>query len=139
VTVPDIEKIVSDYLRADPAVSAITTHILAKTPPKTDEPWVKVTMYGAPQLPGSRLDRLVPFALQVDCYAGYTGGKPLANDLARAARAAVKQMEGGIYGGAVISAVSIRDMPHSPDPNLKDDQGNERERYILDATVYAHS
>jgi hypothetical protein len=137
--IPDIEKSVSDYLRADPAVSAITTHILAKTPPKTDDPWVKVTMYGAPQLPGSRLDHLVPFALQLDCYAGLTGGKPQANDLVRAARAAVKQMEGGTYGGAVISAVNIRDMPHSPDPDLRDDEGYERSRYILDATVYAHA
>jgi hypothetical protein len=136
--IPDIESIVRDYLRADPNVSAITTRVVAKTPKTTAEPWVKVDLSDAPQLVGSVPDHLVPFSLQLDCYAGFTGGKPQANDLVRTVRESLTGLS-GVQGGAAISGARITGMPHLPDPDLKDSEDHPRERYILDATVYAHS
>lgn len=128
-----------DYLRTHPSVAPITTRIVAKTPPeeKQTDAWVKVTLIDAPQNPRSGFDHLVAFALQLDCYAGFYGGKPQANDLARAVRAALVEMQGA-HGGATVSGTRITAMPHVPDPDLKAEKDNQRERYIVDAEVFMH-
>lgn len=133
--VPDAEKIVSDYLRENPAVAAIVgRRVVGKTPSSISEPWVRLTQIDDPSVDGHRSDHLIAFNLQLDCYAGAEGGQPEATNLSRAVREALRVMPSASLD-AVVTGVDAHHGFRSPDADYEP----ARERVIRLATVYMHS
>lgn len=125
----DSERMVTDFLRNHPDIDA---HILTLPPETTEDSWVMVTQLGASQtdLP----DHLVAFYLQFDCYAGRTGGPKEANDVGRAVRAALRELNGSQTGG-VVSGVQIEEDRRLPDDTFEP----ARQRRLLSATLWIHA
>lgn len=132
--IADLEKIAADYLRDHPAVHALTTRVVSKTPETTATSWVRTTTLDARDEARSNLDHLITFLLQLDCYAGATGGKPEASHLARTVRSALKGMPGS-HDGAVVSRVAFTGHIRIPDTAIEP----ARERFILTALITAHA
>lgn len=135
--IPDAEKLVSDYLRDVPEVAAIVgRRVVGKSPgvDGTAEPWVLLRQLGAPSDPRSKVDHLVAFILQLDCYAGADGGQPEANLLGSTVRGALMAMPGETFTGAVVSRVVINGDARIPDVTYE----TARERRIVTATVWMH-
>ena len=130
--IPDAEKLVSDYLRDVPEVEAIVgRRIVGKTPEAVAEPWVRLTQLSAPSDPTSRVDHLVAFLLQLDCYAGKDGGQPEANLLGSTVRAALMSgdlLTDGISRARIVGDARIPDVTYEP----------ARERRILTVKVWIH-
>lgn len=137
MSLPDIERVVSDYLRTNAGIVPLGTRIVGKTPDSTAQSWVKVTRITAPQLNGSVPDYLIPFLTQFDCYAGSGGGQPEANQLGDAVREALTAMS-GTYSSTVVSCARIVSDGRVEDPDLRDSTGHPRERRVLTAEIYAH-
>jgi hypothetical protein len=134
--VPYAQKVISDYLRSHSAVAALTSRVVSKRPSTTGSTWVQVTQIDGRD--ASSFDHLIDFAFQFDCYADPDGGLPQANLLGRTVRAALVQAF-GTHDGVVISGVVITGDRPLPDPDLKDRDGNPRDRQIIDATIWMHS
>lgn len=132
---PDIEQIVGAYLREHPAVRAVVSRVVSRTPASTDTPWVRYQQI-AEQPGGGMADFLIAPLLQFDCYAGRDNSRETASLIARTVRAALVEME-GVHGGAVITGVppGLVSVSRLPDPDLGDPA---RERYVVTATVYCH-
>lgn len=127
---PNAEKVVADYLRTHEDVAAITNRIVSETPKSTDTPWVRYTQLNEPDIVRP-LDYAVKPYIQLDCYAGRTGGQPEASLLKRTVRAALVAMpDADDVDDAEISDVEIRG-----DSRLPDSQMADRERFILTFTV----
>ena len=94
-----------------------------------------VTQLGAPQAPNTRVDHLVEFYFQIDCYAGATGGLPEAITLGRAVRAALVEMPNSEHDDAVVTATRIRGDRSLPDTAMEP----SRNRVILTASCWIHA
>jgi hypothetical protein len=132
---PDPELVLSAYLRAHPAVTALVDRIGTKTPGKIDEPWVRMTLLVNPPDRTSPALHLSTALIQLDCYAGAerTGAQAQASLLARTVQGAIQDMPAAIHDGAVVTkaTASVRRLPDtSIDP--------ERERFIVEATITLH-
>lgn len=129
---PYIEKIVSDHLRSHADVQTLGARVVGKTPENTDTPWVRVTQLGGrdEDVPG----HFVSYLVQLDCYAGKSGGQPEANLLQRTVRAALTEI-GGVHGDAVVSGAMVVNAARIPDEDFEE----ARERFALTANVWAHS
>lgn len=134
MSVVDMEKIASDYLRTRPAVEALSARVVGKTPSSTVDPWVRVTRLEATNDPSSKVEHLIAYLLQLDCYAGEEGGQPEANSLGRSVRAALVEMP-GIVGGAVVTSARIAGDIRLPDGDFEP----ARERVVLTARIHAHA
>lgn len=128
----DIEKLVGNYLRAHTAVTALNTRIVGKTPKTTATSWVRLTKLSSPSV--NYPERLVEFMVQLDVYAGATGGQPEAILNARTIRAALCDLP-GLHTEGVVCSVRILGGPREPDIDFED----AREREILTAIIYAHA
>lgn len=133
--VPDVEKIVGNYLRADAGVAAAApgVRIVGKTPGDIDRPWVRVTQINTVKAGRSSRDVLNGHVLQLDCYAGRDGGQPEANLLARTVRAALDVIPAQ-HDDAVITGTRPGGMSRIPDVDIDP----PRDRVIVTVTVYAH-
>lgn len=135
--IPDPERVIADYLRDQPDVLAITEQrrVGSKTPASTDLPWIRYTAFDAPAVGDHRADHLIAAFVQFDCYAGREGGQPQASLLARTVRAALTALGRGegTVSGAVVTGVRIRGFGRRPDPQL-----DNRERFIVDTTIWMH-
>lgn len=129
---PDIEEILTTYLKADAATASITQRIVGKTPTATDTPWVRMTRLDAGD--GGVPDHLIDFLVQFDCYAGKSNDRGEVDQLAATVRAALKRAKYSSHDGAVITKATIVGDARVPDDELKP----ARERVILTATVWAH-
>lgn len=132
--IADLEKIAADYLRANAGVHVLTTRVVSKTPDTTSTAWVRTTTLDARDEVMSGLDYLITYLLQFDCYAGATGGKPEASELARTVRSVLKAMP-GVRDGVVVSRVAFTGHIRIPDTALEP----ARERFIVTAQITAHS
>lgn len=133
--IPDAEKIVSRYLRVHPDVSTLGARIVGKSPDRRDTPWVRITQLDASNEPRSRVEHLISFLLQFDCYAGRDGGQPEASMLARTVRAALHAMPDARHEEAVVTQVTFTSMIRNPDLDIEP----ARERVILGAIVRIHA
>lgn len=133
--IPDAEKLVSNYLRNHFDVAALAARVVGKTPATTTTAWVRVTQLAANADLDSRADHLVNFMVQLDCYAGSTGGQPEANLLARTVREALHEMPDETFVDAVVSSARFVGMLRLPDQDFEP----ARERVVLTAQVYAHA
>lgn len=122
---PDIERLVSDYLRTHADITALNTRIVGKTPDSKATSWVRVTKLDAPQV--NQPDWLRDFLVQFDCYAGSTGGQPEANLLARTVEA--------VLGTFPNAGVQILGGPRGLDTDIEP----ARDRVITSARIWAHS
>lgn len=138
--IPDIEKVLAEYLRGR---DEFTSRVVGKTPSSKSPggvslSWVRLTVLDAPQAEGSTADRLVPFYVQFDCYAGADKegeqhGQPEASLIARTVRALLVEMPDHSHSEAVVTAARINGMTRVPDAGFEP----ARERIILTATVWA--
>lgn len=136
--IPDMEQIVSTYLRADAAVAAIVGDRVGAEPPSdTDEPWVRVTQIADPAVDGSVPDHLIAYMVQFDCYAGNrrVGGHKEASQLTRTVRSALVEMNLATHTGAVVSGVAVQGAARVPDTEFEP----ARQRFPLTVTIYAHA
>lgn len=126
--IPDIEKVVGKYLR-----DTFDLRVVGKTPKDTDESWIRLTQLGGGQT--SEADHLVPFLVQLDCYAGTDGGQPEAILLARTAREALRDIHLASHSDGTVTGSIVVDQARIPD----DDFEPARERVAITANVWAHS
>lgn len=134
--IPYAEKLVSDFLRSHASVVALGARVVSKTPPATEEPWVRVTRLDALNEERSRPEHLIDFMLQFDCYASADNGSPEASLLGRTVRAALHDdLPGTSVADAVVTAVRIAGDSRQPDTTFTP----ARERIALTAIVWAHS
>lgn len=131
----DSEGIVGNYLRNHPDVEV---QVLGQFPDTTTKPWVQITLLDASNATGnSKVEHLVCYYLQFDCYAG---GSDLnrsqdAFNLAKAIRVALLEAINQSIGGeeeAVVTDVRMTSMPRIPDSKLEP----ARQRYILEVEVF---
>lgn len=98
--------------------------MVGKTPESLTAPWVRVTELDSPQV--NQPDHLVEFMIQLDCYAGATGGQPEATNLARAVRA--------VLGTLPNAGVRMLGGPRGLDTDIEP----ARDRKIVVALVWLH-
>ncbi|HYJ21629.1 MAG TPA: DUF3168 domain-containing protein [Solirubrobacterales bacterium] len=138
VQILDAVAIVGDYLREHPDVeSMVGGRVSHKSPSEGDfeEPWVRITLLDPQNVTGnSRVEWLVSYYLQIDCYAGSENRFAEAFDLAAAVRAALIALPDADLEDAVVTDIGFASMPSQPDADLMP----ARERFILDAEVFAH-
>jgi hypothetical protein len=136
VQILDAVAIVGDYLRGSEAVAALVgKRVSHKSPDTFEEPWVRITQLDARNETGNRkVEHLVSYYLQIDCYAGSDNRYAEAFDLAAAVRVALTVMPKASLEGGVATDVGFLSMPAQPDMDLKP----ARERLILDAEVFMH-
>jgi len=141
-TMPYMQKVVSDYLRANLGGVRVVSD-----PPgegNRDTPWVQVIQLPAEGNDTDPADRLVEFYFQFSCYAGKDGGKPEAE---RLARAVVDKLRVGFAG--THDAPTDDDLPvavscarrYNGPFSLPDTDAFEpaRDRYIVEHVLYAHT
>jgi hypothetical protein len=131
----NVEPLIGAYLKGVSGVSALEARVVSKTPGTTDKPWVRITLLDASNATGTRqAEHLVAYYLQLDCYAGSSGGREDAFALAQAVRASLVDLPDlQPLPNAVVTDVAPLSMPRIPDGDL-----GGRERYILDIEIYAH-
>lgn len=134
---PDIETILVAHLRADAAVAAITDRIGTRHPRSTTDPWVKIYLLDDRVHVRSSALHFIHAAVQLDCYGSSDQvlAESEASDLGRAVRAALHGMAAGDHVDAVVTGVSDLALRPLPDDSLEP----ARERYIVTATIHAHS
>lgn len=133
---PDFEKLVASYLLNYPDITDITTRIGTRTPPNTDQPWVRIRQLG------EQPDRTSPALfnteayLQLDCYGSNDRSSAHAEAvlLARLAQAALHTLPRAATLDCVVSRVYFGSLSHIPDADFEP----ARERYILTAYIHAH-
>jgi Protein of unknown function (DUF3168) len=132
----DAKAIIRGYLLEQPAIQALEARVVGKTPDTTAKPWVRITLIDPRNATGiNRVEHLVSYYLQFDCYAGAHGGEPEAFELAKAVRAAlVEDFPNSILEEAVVTDVEAVSMHPLPDTDLDD----ARARFILDVEIYMH-
>jgi hypothetical protein len=124
--IPNIEKLLSDYLRAE------DHRVVAQTPEDTSSPWVRLTLLGAPSLTSS--DWLFRGVVQLDCYAGKTGGHPEATELAAQVRAMLERLPRESLPEVVVT--DSRNVGHLRRPD--GDLDPPRQRWILTQQILFH-
>lgn len=133
--IPDMERIASDHLRADPEVAAyVDRRVVASTPRSQAQAWVRVQQLNATGDFNSQADHLINYLIDFHCYAGVDGGQPEAVGLAKAVRSALHAMPGQT-DEAVVTAVRFAGMTRSPDASLEP----ARQCIILTASIWAHA
>lgn len=125
----DVEKVLSKYLR-----DQTKERIVGKTPESTDTSWVRLTLLDDPAVEGHRSDHLIEAYVQLDCYAGKSGGQPEANNLSLTIRQALVEIADHTLEGATASG-SFPRRRRSPDPEFTP----ARERVIVTARVWMHA
>lgn len=129
------EAIVGSYLRDHADLKALEARVLGQTPSTTDKPWVRITQHHASNATGTRkVEHLVAYWLQLDCYAGAKGGQAEAVALNAAVRAALVAITAASLEGAVATDVEFLSNPRIPDDAIEP----ARERFVLDAEIYLH-
>ena len=129
--IPDIEKVVAKYLRDE---AAFDSRVVGKTPDSIADSWVRLTVLDGAQEQTSVADRNVAYLIQLDCYAGASGGQPEASTLARTVRSLIVTIADADHADAIVTGARITTFARIPDTGLEP----ARERFVITATVWAH-
>lgn len=132
--IPDAEKIVGAYLRAHPEIVALGASVVPDTPEDRSDPWVRLAQLDVADQ-SDRLEYLVSFMLQLDCYAGDANRQGEASTLVRTVRAALHTMPQATLADVVVTGVRFGSSPRLPDAAFEP----ARERYALTAFVSMHA
>lgn len=128
--IPSAEKIVSAYLR-----SITGERVVSVTPVETLEPWIRVTLLADPSTDGGVADHLIEAMLQVDCFAGESGGQGTVDLLRRTVRESFTTMHTASHTGAVVTGCEVTGTARIPDVAFEP----AMERYAMTVTVWMHS
>lgn len=120
---PDIERTLTDALRAHADIIALNTRIRVTPPDDKSTSWVQVTVISARQV--NHPDHLTEFMVQLNCVAGATGGVPEANTLQRTVRAVL---------GTLTPPASIVGIHRDQDTDMEP----ARDWVALTALIWAH-
>jgi len=136
--IPDMEKIVGDYLRADDDVTALGAKVTGRRLGTSTVPWVLVTQLDVRDV-GHGLEHFTDHLLQLDCYAGKTAtqnedGAAVATDLGRTCRAVLHAMTRAADLDVTVAAVTFVGMARIPDTDLEP----AMERVILSVELRVH-
>jgi hypothetical protein len=124
----DVEKVIGKYLRTETGA-----RVVGKTPDDTATAWVRLTLINDRQQHIS--DRFREAYVQLDCYAGSSGGQPEAIALGNELRAALVTIANGSHEAAVVSGARIEGHSRMPDTDFEP----ARERIMITATVWLHA
>lgn len=102
--IPNAEKVLADYLRSVEDMPRVVN----KTPSEQTDPWVRLTMLGAPS-ETEPVDHLIRFMFQVDVVSGNDGGRPEANALGIFVREVLKDMPGQTEDAVTTGVECIND------------------------------
>lgn len=133
---PDFEAIVASYLLEYPDITGITTRIGTRTPPNTDQPWVRIRQLAEqPDRTSPALHNTEAY-MQFDCYGSNdrSSAHQEAVVLARVVQAALHVLPQVTDVDCVVSRVYFGSLSHVPDADFEP----ARERYILTAYIHAH-
>ena len=133
----DVERITGDYLRADADITTLQARVAGQLPKTFTKPWVRVTQIDAANVTGNqRVEHLVSYLLQFDCYAGAEtdNAQAQASALGRTVRAALIDMQDQTLDGAVITGAEVRNDARLPDLDFDP----PRERRVLTVEIWAH-
>jgi hypothetical protein len=133
--IPDAELAVGAYLRTHDDIEALGARVLGKTPADTGRPWVRLTQLDAREAGNSRVEHLIGFLVQLDCYADTDNEQGDAVVLGRSVRAALNQLPNTIVSGAVVTRVEFIGHTRLPDPDFEP----ARERVIITAEIHMHA
>lgn len=130
----DIEKLVAGYLRDHDDITELETRIRATTPSTQTggivEPWVRITMLDTRRV--TRSNWLINYLVDLDVYAGATGGQPEAVLHARTIDDVLERMPGAHTDGVVTKVTTS--MLRLPDGDFEP----ARERIVITAEIHAH-
>lgn len=128
---PDVEQLLSAFLRDQPEVAAIVGERVYTTLPAAKEyPLVRLTRFGgSPSF--SRPLWLDNAQVQFDCYGG---PKKLANTLAETVRAAMATRLPGSHDDGYVSRVTFGALSYQPDDTLEP----AHPRFIFTCAITAH-
>ena len=133
----DLEMITGDCLRANADVTALDARVAGQLPKTFTKPWVRVTQIDAANATDNlRVEHLVSYLLQYDCYAGAEtdNAQAQASALGRTVRAALIDLQDQTLDGAVITGAAVRN-----DARLDDlDFDPPRSRRVLTVEIWAH-
>jgi hypothetical protein len=116
VTIPSAENVVIGYLNGE-----LSTRVLAETPSKTQEPWIRVGLLDDPSVEGPHIDRTIRALMQIDCYAGRDahGAITIADQDRRLVREALRVMPQADVAGAVVSSTKVLNSTRIPDQSFE--------------------
>jgi len=128
----NIEKTVRDYLE-----DTLSVWVGGSTPKDTGQQFIRVTQLDERNVAGARTDHFNDHMIQLDCYASGDGPgfQGEAQQLYRDTRDALAAMSDETFTGVVVTAVTFSGCPRIPDTDFEP----ARQRYIINAFVYAHS
>lgn len=137
VLLPDVEQIVSAFLRAQPEVVALVAdRVFTDLPADKTYPLVRVVRVAgapSPRWPAWRDEA----DLQFDCWGGT---KRQALVLARTVEAAlVQRAPNHVHaGGGVVVDARTSSLAWAPDPDAAATSGSARPRYVLTVSIATH-
>jgi hypothetical protein len=138
--IADAGALVGNWLRDHDDIAALGTRVASSTPKSMELPWIRVTQLDATDDARGKVEHLITYPLQLDCYAGKAAmddyaGQAEASLVARTARAVLIAMRGTTADGYAISSVHVtgplRDLDTAIEP--------ARERAILTVTIKLHA
>lgn len=137
--IAEADALVAQWLREHPDIVALDANVAGTLPDSIEKAWIRVTSFGPSDDDNARLEHLLEFFLQLDCYAGAAAtraqqGQGEASTLVRTVRAVLKAREGQVADGVVVTAVRFGGMPRIPDTDFEP----ARERYALDVFLTLH-
>jgi hypothetical protein len=135
---PDIEQLVSAFLRAQPEITEICAGRVYTDPPAAKRAYPLVLVHragGAPKL-------AVPIWLDqaIVSAACWGSSHAEAGRLAATCCAALAQRLPGAWPGhgAVVTRVQVTDLAYAPDDTAFDQAGTARPRYLVTAVITSH-
>ncbi|MES2867615.1 MAG: hypothetical protein V4703_12805 [Actinomycetota bacterium] len=137
--IPEADALIAGWLRGHPDVIALDANVAGTLPDTIVKSWIRVTLLDGRDDERCRVEHLVDFMVQLDCYAGRDStregeGQGEASTLARTARAVLKAAEGATVAGVVVTRVRFTGHIRVPDTDMEP----ARERYIVTAEVMLH-
>lgn len=131
----DGDKLLGKFLRDHAQITAlIGRRVVVDTPKDTSDPWIRYTLLDAPNATRAQFEHLIAFLMQLDCYAGATGGQPEAKSIAITARELITGELIGSHPDGVVTGSRILGHIRLPDQDFEP----PRERVILTVEFWAH-
>lgn len=129
MSAPDVEKIIGDYLRDE-----VGQRVGGNTPSSVEDPWLRLSLIDSEATDGGVPNHAFANYLQIDCYSGRAGTRATARAIAVQACDLLAVAHDQTFVGGVVSGAQTR-MSRQPDTQFEP----QMERYIVTATVWAHS
>jgi hypothetical protein len=133
MTLPaNAEALVTEYLRDDPAVSALVAARVYTVIPSGNASWPLLRVVRIGGVPAfSRPLHLDRASLQIDAFGG---SKAQALTLADTARMALSEIDLAMHSEGVVTGIEFGPLAYVPDPDFEP----AKPRYLFDVTLTLH-